>query len=72
MAAPMPTTGRRSYERSAPMLLRMSPALLRRLDAAAAASGRTRTRYLLEILDRTLPPELGEGQEQREGGRMAS
>ncbi|KQC35037.1 hypothetical protein [Frankia sp. ACN1ag] len=41
------------------VLLRLSPDLLARIDAAAAAAGATRTDYLVAALD-VMVPELGE------------
>lgn len=48
----------RSYARSARMDLLMSPELMARLTAAAAAAGRPRLPYVVELIERALPPEL--------------
>jgi len=48
----------RSYKRSARMDLLMSPELMARLTAAAAAAGRPRLPYVVELIERALPPEL--------------
>ncbi|WP_163549464.1 hypothetical protein [Candidatus Frankia nodulisporulans] len=49
---------RRSYARSARMELLMSPELKERIRAAAAADGRRALPWVLEVLERALPPEL--------------
>jgi hypothetical protein len=49
---------RRSHARSARMELLMSPELKARIRAAAAADGRRALPWVLEVLERALPPEL--------------
>jgi hypothetical protein len=70
--SPMPTSGQRSHQRSAAVLLRMSPEFLERIDAAASAAQRTRIRYLLELLDSAIPTPLDLGPQDVQEARVAS
>ncbi len=64
---------RRSYARSARMELLMPPELKARIRAAAAADGRTALPWVLDVLERALPPELElTGGETAEEASMAS